>query len=135
MVATNFCTYEQALALKELGFNWDTDYVYMSVNSNISLIHKHEFNGAAFNKICDSSYPAPTLYEAQKWLMKEKNVVVISLPNGEYYDENDWRLTGTWDYELYIDSKDMTYGPEHNFEDSEEALSAGITEYIKLLAK
>ena len=62
MIATNFCTYEQALALKELGFNWDTDYVYMSVNSNISLIHKHEFNGAAFNKICDSSCPAPTLY-------------------------------------------------------------------------
>ena len=132
MPIEDFVTYEQALALKKLGFKEECLYHYRySIFSDnyyesadgayVSDLYKsHNSKSYEKNVICD----APTLAQAQKWLRKEKDYYIEPRL---FYDK------------LHTDCKSSTRGKYWQIEHGkyyfsyEEALSAGITECLKLL--
>lgn len=122
MNTEDFVTYSQALALKKLGFDLNTDYVYISPEH---VITRKEFIGAAWYKICDASYPSPTLWEAQKWLRKEKGLYIEVLSK---IDVDFFKYT-ILAVNFGVISEDL----EYIYNSPEEALSAGISKCIKLL--
>ena len=122
-------TPEQAKSLLKLGFNYGTEY-YQSENGQlIRSIHYVNWNGWRKNCINPDEYLSiPRLYQAQKWLRKEKKYSVepfSSLEKGKYTFEIIDVNTG-FDYKSY---KTLSY----KFDSYEEALSAGIDECIKIL--
>lgn len=133
MNTEDFCTYEQALALKKLGFEERCLYYY---NSNTQLVANERYYQEevsvrnlyiSYNKEYTSynRIDAPTLWEVQKWFRKNKQIHVE--PN--IINENTFRYSiKSVPYSLYRITEDI-------FNSYEEALSAGITECLKLLNK
>ena len=115
----DFVTYEQAVALKKLGFNYDCDYCY----SEDKELYKYDYHTEYYTRI-SNDISAPTLAQAQKWLRKTKKHHVDS----SCIDKDTWHYTIT---EL-IDNV-IVVRNELEFSSYEEALSVGITECIKLL--
>lgn len=142
----DFITYEQAVKLKKLGFkercyqHYDTsgiiqdncyicNQVYQWVISSNLYISNNEYTqrcGLSSEKsICD----APTLAQAQKWLRKEKKLSVE--PMSSDTDAQDWEYLLV---DRRIEFANFHYNHKH-YASYEEALSAGITECLKLLEK
>lgn len=120
----DFVTYKQALALKKLGFDYNCDYNY----SEDKELYKYDYHSDFYSDTSsDSDLPAPTLAQAQKWLRKEKNLYVCV--------EID--ITDTVNNIFYWTIYKLPYKKQirktRNFDSPEEALSAGITECLKLL--
>ena len=121
MNTEDFVTYEQALALKKLGFNYDCDYCY----SEDKELYKYDYHTEYYNG-SNNDLPAPTLAQVQKWLRKEKGIYIEPIL---IYDK------------FYTDCKSPSRGKywavEHRkyYLSYEDALSAGITECLKLLEK
>ena len=120
MAQEDFVTYEQAVKLKELGFDWECDYVYYC-DIIVKYEQLHEINKK-------ESISAPTLAQTQKWLREVKGVKVYVKP-----------LFSSEEYEYWISFKfqmfnvgDERYGVEETWE---YALSEGINEAIKLVKK
>ena len=121
----DFVTYEQAKALRELGFDWECNHFYDASNERPNLRGGYD----DFNH--DGPYDdtsAPTLAQAQKWLREVKGVKVYVKP-----------LFSSEEYEYWISFKfqgfrvgDERYGVEETWE---YALSEGINEAIKLVKK
>ena len=132
----DFCSYEQALTLKKLNFKekclfyYGPDKVlYPNYTFNIDILKTTDLYRCC-NNSNDDNYPidAPTLVQAQKWIRKKKNLSVepfSSNEKGKYTYEIIYVDTG-FDYKSY---KTLSY----RFNSYEEALSAGITESIKLI--
>ena len=120
MEKEDFVTYEQALALKKLGFNYQTDYLY---SPEFELV-KFDYNNCYEQGYYDDYADAPTLAQVQKWLRKEKKYSVQPY----YYMNNKW---GCLIVKLSFDAEDVYDNVTYN--SPEEALSEGITECLKLL--
>ena len=129
MNTEDFVTYEQALALKKLGFNEETFTYYDEDNPKIKgLDDFYEYHLIDYNRY---SISAPTLSEAQKWIRKNTKYSVEA-----YMVTLDEEGKG-WSYLIshrFKESICSTY-PERNFNSYEEALSTGITECLKSLQK
>ena len=64
---SNIVTFEQAVRLKEIGFDKQANYYYL----NESLLHRLGYIG--FNdSSCSNMFSAPTVYEALDYLREEK---------------------------------------------------------------
>jgi len=117
MIQENYCSFEQAKALKELGFPQDEPYIYLN---------NGEFDIKALNKKVwfehQPYYACPTLSLVQKWLREEKDLIITI----GYYDTKDCFF-----YELYEEGNFVNCIKEH--ETYEQALSAGIDKCIELL--
>lgn len=124
----DFVTFEQAVKLKELGFNWECDYCYYYNfhNHDNPIFARHELIDP-----CDVEeyWDAPTLSQAQKWLREVKEICVtsgIKIHEGKY--KFNWSITlfkegrGIWDESVIYD----TY---------EQALLAGINRVLELIKK
>lgn len=102
----DFVTYEQAVLLKELGFDWKCNHYYHLYDelATLSVISEYE-NSNEFDK----NWTAPTLSQAQKWLREVKQIdLFITKELSKYY----------W----YI-GEEFQIG---NCDTYEEALSVGI---------
>ena len=129
-----FCDYETSVALKELGFReecptyYDTeDNVGLLLNTQwtsdympcqfIDCLESHNSNTSDDNSYVD----APTIYQVQKWLRKEKNIIVAPAPF------NDFK----WCACIYR----VKFPDElcKEFDTYEEALSEGIKSAIEIL--
>lgn len=138
MNTEDFVTYEQALALKKLGFDEKCLFAY---NENVTLIpHHYTCDGTVYTTdlYCSSNKhyykdkdfcDAPTLAHAQKWLIKEKKYYVN--PDADISDVWLWEIVNLRNSNLIC----MWNQPnQHNHYNSyEKALSAGITECLKML--
>lgn len=133
----DFVTYEQALALKKLGFDERCLYYY-NVNEQI-VANERDYQEEVSVKDLYISYnseytsynriDAPTLAQAQKWLRKEKNLCVCSEIDIVDTEDNKYFWT------IYkLPSKKQIW-KTISFDSPEEALSAGITECLKILEK
>ena len=119
----DFVTYEQAVKLKELGFDWDTIAFYLETVLITKIINWHTTNATDL-----PIFSAPTLAQAQKWL-REKGIEVMS-----YYDYT----TKTWIFEVCEIGDPHFYGYHSddfglNKPTYEQALSAGIDQALKFL--
>lgn len=119
-----FVTKDQAIALKELGFN-EQCLAHFEISG---LVSNSELSDdwiclddlyKRYNGTNEYVYDAPTLYQAQQWLIKNKKYSIEP-----HYDDG-WVCcitdikTGEWEN---IDAKYDTY---------EDALLTGINEYIE----
>lgn len=137
MNAEDFCTYEQALALKKLGFRESCLYHYNILNELVPNQFNAEDETITVEDLYDSLNTdtkskivcdVPTLAQAQKWLRNGKGLSVepfTSLKKGKYTFEIIYVETG---FE-YNSSKTSSY----LLDSYEEALSVGIDVCLKLL--
>ena len=150
MNTEDFVTYEQALSLKKLGFIEECLYYYdlegrLCPNGiNIGLFEcvedyknkqpvyidegLHTENLLCPNiDICD----APTLAQAQGWLRKEKNYYVN--PDADVSDCWLWEIVNLRNSDL-VCMWNLSNQPNH-YNSYEKALSAGITECLRILER
>lgn len=129
----DFVTYEQALALKKLGFNERCLYYY---NANEQIVaNERDYQEEVSVKDLYISYnseytsynriDAPTLAQAQKWFRQKGYSIEAMLCVNKTYRCDIFSIEDFRHVSFKI--MDMT--------SYEEALSAGITECLKLLEK
>lgn len=123
----DYCDYDTCVALKELGYVGTSRYYYTQ--------RDHKFHFDAYNKF----YTVRTadamgyvlaihLYEAQKWLREEKNIIVDVRYGEQYYNVVlNHRITGG--RHIVMDKNNRIA----DFTEYEEALLEGIKEAVKLL--
>ena len=136
----HYVSYEQALKLKELGFDCACEKAYynhawMDKPKLVFNIIAHE---EAENYDGTDIYPAPRLDQAQAWLRDCKGLHVSPDP----YLVCDYDTGGSVYYERYLWSFELKKIPSGDymkvadggeFESYEQALSAGIEAALKIL--
>lgn len=132
----DFVTYEQAIQLKELGFNYRcnhiidrTGYVYEESEAPVGETNYHDFNTEEIYTDCVS---CPTLSQAQKWLreVKEITILVNLAANKETY------ITKKLFYFKWFNSEFIFCGfSKCHYNTYEQALSEGISTALKMLKK
>lgn len=104
MEATDYCSYELSKTLKACGFDepciaeWacEPDGKPILLGSTAFVFSNAELKGR--------DVTAPSLYQAQKWLRKVKNIIVDVSPDwdSEDYCMADY-LTGEWYFSVWKD--------------------------------
>ena len=115
----NYVTYEQAVKLKELGFNWKTFAFYLGNKLNTEIPSWQITNTTDLSIIS-----APTLSQVQKWLLKEKKIYI------EIYCTN---YLNNFGYELKFDYDSNKRYCTQGFKHPDEALYRGIDDAIKYI--
>lgn len=132
----DFVTYEQALYLKKLGFRelclyrYEKEellpnYYYSDDEVDVEDLYR-SYNSYSINNLeyRANTIDAPTLVQVQKWLRKTKKYNITPKYIGNNY----------WIAEISIlDTTNISHIKV--YDSYEEALSAGITECLKLLEK
>ena len=122
----DYVSFEVAKLLKEKGFNEQCRYTYCGESEDVYVSNNK--NSCYPNNVCSM----PTLYEAQKWLMKEYCIYVHPCPYlSKDLDEVSLYIIEAYKYQnrcwiqIHIDcGKFKTY---------EEALNTGIIEVLKII--
>lgn len=117
----DYVSFEVARLLKEKDFDWYCRAYYDYNNSGLSYL----------NDISNTYdvYAAPTLYMAQKWLREEKSIhILIDVHAGEYFAVL-WKTNGTFIKSLALKGPNIN----HDWDNYEQALQAGILEALKLI--
>ena len=129
----DYCDYETCVALKELGYKVPTSAYYMPKNSQLIFVINQFRGGAAMDcfysnnslpKECMASdfIDAPTMWEAQKFLRKEKKLHITIYSQSQE----------SWQYRITKPHQKLEDGLHgEDFSSFEEALSEGIKEAIK----
>ena len=123
MTHEDYVSFEQAKALKTLGFDWECYQFYngdKKLWSYTSIGYgddcrnwNDEYNAAIGGSECS----APTLAQAAKWLREVKQIIIIPCV---MYKE------GVMKYDFYIVDEPIDLLDSKGFDTYEEALSAGI---------
>lgn len=126
MTHEDYVTYEQAIKLKELEFDWKCNHYYHLYDELPILSYSPKFEN--FNKF-DKTRSAPTLAQAQKWL-REKEIEVCACADFEGSQPN-----GKW-MVFYRKLSSPVYATDFSTESKdtyEQALSAGIDKALAFL--
>ena len=115
----DYCTYEQSVALKELGFDWRC-YTWYHWDSWFGLTRSGMYEN---HNMFEKSISAPTLAQAQKWLRDVKDLILCVGFDSQYY----WYLCQSDGTVIDGDDEISTY------QTYESALSEGINRAIKIL--
>lgn len=119
-----YTTYEQAQALKRLGFDWKCNHYWCNGDGGPVLLKTIDENNFNYENWSLPAYSVPTLNIAAKWLRDKKGIFV-----GVTYD-NSPTNEKPFGYVIKIP---MCYDRDGSmFDEYEDALSAGITEVLKL---
>ena len=129
----DYCDYETCVALKELGYKVPTSAYYMP-NNNQLLFVSNPFRGGYVidcfyshnslpKDVMTSNYiDAPTMWEAQKWLREEKQMILLPAYFGR---------ANVWICELCYRKERLGFGGYN--QSYEQALAEGIKEAVKIL--
>ena len=123
----DFVTYEQAVKLKELGFDWKCNHWYHPLEPEKIIECQTYCNHNSFER----PYSAPTLAQVAKWLRDVKGLIIYSEPR---FYKGKKPLLG-YEYHLF-NKKDGYYShieSETIYDTYEEALSEGINEALELI--
>jgi hypothetical protein len=128
-------TYQQAVALRKLGFNWGTKEYYDKPfpkitkdgleHNNMVYLPYYRFGGMEYNSGEDIS--APTTALALKWFRDEKGIIGSVLYDDEH---NRYEYKTQW-----VELQDSDYFYKGIFETYEAAESALLDELINLINK
>ena len=133
MNTEDFCTYEQALALKKLGFRENCLYHYNILNEFVPNNFNAEdetvtvdnlYDSLNTNTLSDIVCDVPTLAQVQKWFRVRHEQSIEPK-----YDSYQW-----WCCMTDVSTSEW-YDLDESYYYYEEALSAGITECLKLFRK
>ena len=131
----DFVTFEQAVMLKKLGFDWDCGYYYNECNQKFMPNTNDSYGQLNTNDLLDNinriwnCISAPTLSQTRKWLGEVKDINIVS--NFKFHK-------GKVKYSWYIVTDNGQRGicddPEKSiFDTYEEALLNGIDKALELL--
>ena len=135
----DYCDYETCVALKELGYKVPTSAYYIPNNETLYFVSNpyrggyvidcfHSHNSLREDIMTHDFIDAPTMWEAQKWLREEKNIIVDVRYGGLYYNVVlNHTITGG---RHIVKDKNNRIA---DFTEYEEALSEGIKETVKIL--
>ncbi len=127
MNTKDFVTYEQAVMLKECGFDWKTEHYYeFEEPTDTEVVFKRTASCNPFNhNTFADSFSAPILDQAAKWLREVKGMDI---------EIRVWLVDKEREYRPYIMPPKcddyIAFPPEKQYE---SALSAGIDAALKLL--
>lgn len=142
MNTEDFVSYEQAIKLKEIEFNWGCRDCFATDKVTGRVILQHYLNNEKWNsaKIGGEKYAythisAPTLAQVQKWMreIKKIDVLVWNCACGYGWDiskAGDEQTRGTTLLVYDDEGEDQASGMWLSYE---KALSAGISKAIELL--
>ena len=135
----DYCDYDTCVALKELGYKVPTSAYYMPNNNQLIFVSNpfrggyvidcfHSHNSFPKDVMTHDFIDAPTMWEAQKWLREEKNIIVEVFVD----DDSDTPIT----YNIYKDGECVCHhhGKYWSVKEWSEALLKGIKEAVKILA-
>lgn len=132
MNTKDYVSYPIALALKNHGFDWECDHVYMRDRQSKD---KYEFadwtvDSRNWNKRTrpQTAISAPTLSQAQKWLREVKKWHIIVEPRIWEQQVYDFKL---WHYYRGYENANRGF----DYLSYESALSAGIAAALGLIEK
>lgn len=131
MNTEDFVTYEQAVTLKDSGFDWETQQYY-----KVGSSPKYMF--CPLNAEVGAYIPAPTLYQVAKWLREEWNLHIEASPFTDCSTDADGRKCDEWEFwdfsvmRVSNGSFVVGYG-DREFATYESALSAGIDAALELI--
>ena len=139
LTGKDYCDYETCVALKELGYNRGAYAYYFPNHKDDLIFNTHPMRGCSINEMVRgyNTYSkdtvghelidAPTMWEAQKWLREEKNIIVEVFVD----DDSDTPIT----YNIYKDGECVCHhhGKYWSVKEWSEALSEGIKEAVKIL--
>lgn len=122
----DFVTFDQAVKLKELGFDWGCQAYFEDYVDELNRHHrKFRFNAVANDMLYKDFCSAPTLAQAQKWLREVKGLDVIVRRIGD--EGYDYVLFYPYPVEPFI-----CPGISSAYE---QALSAGINKALKMIKR
>ena len=135
----DYVTFEQANALRELGFDWKTYCAYDKSYKDDRPWELRNYHTPQNHNIAQYSASAPTLAQAQRWLREVKGIAVCV----QSFDSNkDPRYGNFWWKEYYLPNCEER-GPQwaewwvsgHHpiFPNYEEALTDGISKMLELI--
>ena len=126
MTHEDYVSFEQAKALKELGFDWEVvkGYSHFPGEKIKSCNFQEENVNKIYSKWC---FAAPTLDQAQKWLRNVKKTYLL-------IDYEKW-FTKPFSLEIYkeVGEKIIHKCYQNGFQTYEEAISAGIDKALEIL--
>ena len=145
-----YCDYDTCVALKELGYKVPTSAYYVPKNSQLIFVINQFRGGAAIDcfyshnsfpkEVVTSNYiDAPTMWEAQKWLREEKQMLVSPLIFADNLIDEEGKIVDRWKYYSFAIYSTSTaefirnYDQGEECDSYEEALLEGIKEAIKIL--
>ena len=138
-IMEDFVTYEQAVKLKKLGFEWEVKHFYVLNNANEPKLCRlpDTLGGQDNHNNYHGSFSAPTLAQAQKWLRKVKDII-IGIDFDNWHDKYVCHLYKRMGYsgKNFRDtygSRLVTNEFHEDFNTYEQALSAGIDKALELL--
>ena len=129
----DYCDYETCVALKELGYKVPTSAYYMPNNETLYFVSNpyrggyvidcfHSHNSLREDVMTHDFIDAPTIWEAQKWLREEKQMVLYPAYLGG---------ANVWICEICYKKERLGFrGYNQSYE---EALLEGIKEAVKIL--
>lgn len=134
----DYCDYDTCVALKELGYKVPTSTYYMPHHKDLIWVSNpfrggyvtdcfYSHNSLPKDVMTANFIDAPTMWEAQKWLREEKNIIVEVFVD----DDSDTPIT----YNIYKDGECVCHhhGKYWSVKEWSEALSEGIKEAVKIL--
>lgn len=130
----DFVKYEQAKALKELGFNRECHYRF---NIDKQIVPNVVYSNAGVdsddvavdvNFRCIGDISAPTLSQAAKWLREVKKLCICSINK----IDNRGRYKYQWLVVFLNEDKSESSDPKF-FDTYEQALSSGIDKALEFL--
>ena len=126
----DYCDYETCVALREMGYDgYCAAYYHLfddEDDARNSFEHIYAFDFQNSNNIYRVG--APLLYQAQKWLREEKNIIVDVRYGAQYYNVVlNHRIT--CGRHIVMDKNNRIA----DFTEYEKALSEGIKEAVKIL--
>lgn len=125
----DYVTFEQAKALKELGFDWEVYQYYLTNAIGDLILWFPEEGSSDFNHFDDGWFSAPTLYQAAKWLREKHNIIILVDTYFKNYMEGDYNKAEFEYVIVYMNFNAARKGSSKDgklFESYEKALSAGI---------
>ena len=132
MQTEDFVTFDQAKSLKKLGFDWGCNHWYHTDEDyEKKLIRSLDYSN--HSGLSPKALSAPSLYQAQKWLMDKKHILISIRPNDFINDSGNTEIHYTTD--IFGTSKGYLelLHSESGYENYEFALEDGINEALELL--
>lgn len=120
----DFVTYEQAVKLKELGFNYKCNHLYSIENPN-NIIRTSNYHNKA---VITDTILAPTLSQVQKWLREVKGISIEPISCG--FDDND---NAVWSSFICLLKSKKENNQTALFKSYEQALSEAIDKALEIL--
>lgn len=131
MTKEDYVSLEVAKNMQEKGFNDPCDMLYNEKEESCEYsCYTASKQGFKNSDLCNYEVSVPTLYEAQKWLIKQKNIYITVLPHySRKYDVIEYEYIISTYFDLLEKQGNRVKSKEY-YESFEQCLNNAILEAL-----